>query len=87
MYDHEFTTIFHRQDVTSPGEIISVGNENLCPPGIGVQMEGVDGTLYKLFTINTSCETAPISIGDTFSALKVVGFINDKQGDVSCPAW
>jgi len=83
VFNQEFTIIFAKVIITEPYQIVEVGNENLCTPSISVFITSPDQSkVYKLFTVNTSCETQPIYIGDTFSAFKVVEFINPNQGVV-----
>lgn len=84
VFNQEFSIVFAQQTVQAAGEIVAVGNANLCSPSMSVLLQSTDeATAYKLFTINTSCETQPISIGDRFATFKVVEFINDKQGSVT----
>jgi len=82
--DQGFTTLFHTQIVNGPYEFIEVGNANLCTPSMGIALSDPSGnSFYKVFTINTSCETQPIYIGDVYSAFKVVSFTNPNQGNVT----
>lgn len=84
VFNQEFSIVFAQQTVQAAGEIVAVGNANLCSPSMSVLLQSTDeATAYKLFTINTSCETQPINIGDRFATFKVVEFINDKQGSVT----
>ena len=63
-------------------DLITVGNYHLFPSDIKVTIAGKEsGVKYQAFSFHTSC-SKNLFIGDTFGALKVVGFTNEYQGTI-----
>ena len=63
-------------------DLITVGNYHLFPSDIRVTIAGKEsGVKYQAFSFHTSC-SKNLFIGDTFGALKVVGFTNGYQGTI-----
>ena len=59
------------------GDGIIVTTDNATDPWVSVELEGVDLSVYKFFTVKYRCDT---EIGSNNTYLKTAGYVGDAEG-------